>query len=773
MIARLIVRVARSSLRWLGIALIHVALFLVVHAWLRHGTHFLGWDAVFESWGDLVYGRKALASGALPLWNPHERGGYPFLADPQTGVLYPLNWIVYGAAWLFGDGYWLALLRPLIHYAVLATGMHALLGWLEMKAPARWFGGAAIVLAGRFAKSKDSAGLWSPVWLPWVMLAVYLCVRKPSLRSGVVLAVVTSFAFYSGYPPNVFRIYLAAAVIGVVLLHEAWQRTDRDWRHVGRVGTTVGIGALIAAALALPVAAATLDILPHTVRAGLQVRDVIDSAVRPYMWTELFFPRLFRFRSYGYPYAGMLTAFLAVLALARPNRIRIACLVVGAFFFLLGCGHRSPVLPFFVEYVPGFRLWRIPEQYLFVVNFAWVWLAASGLDDVLRADAEQRRRLARVLYGLTGVVFVCGFVAALIHMSLPRALEAAAELQGGPRHGTLTQIRIAWAGAGLALVCGALIHALLRDSRRWRVAAFALAIPVLAADLAHSLSRTYGISQPVPDTHRDALLADIELPPGARIADDWFFGWRVSARTGVSNMLGRDSTMVSARYRKFSRVAPEDYRLLAHSGVRYYAGRNGEKLRAQAKESVIVRQPGIYELTAAPYAWWTPDVELLDSSDAVFDRLRESQPGRTAYVSRGDVDPATAQRLESLGGNGAPVPAIVQYRGWNVINLEIEAPRAGLVVILESWFPGWQIRIDGKAARHLRAQYLFGATEVSAGHHRIEMRYRPTLVLIGLWIWVLTWIGLLVFALWSIWPLSVGRCRDAATGSNSPTSLPS
>src|SRR5690349_5643388 len=38
-----------------------------------------------------AYAASALAHGRLPLWNPLQFGGAPFLAEPGSGVFYPPN----------------------------------------------------------------------------------------------------------------------------------------------------------------------------------------------------------------------------------------------------------------------------------------------------------------------------------------------------------------------------------------------------------------------------------------------------------------------------------------------------------------------------------------------------------------------------------------------------------------------------------------------------------------------------------------------------------
>jgi len=50
---------------------------------------------------------------------------------------------------------------------------------------------------------------------------------------------------------------------------------------------------------------------------------------------------------------------------------------------------------------------------------------------------------------------------------------------------------------------------------------------------------------------------------------------------------------------------------------------------------------------------------------------------------------------------------------------------AGLVVLADAWFPGWDAWVDGRPVPILRAQYAFRAVAVPDGRHTIEFRYRP------------------------------------------------
>src|SRR5207249_2569133 len=51
-------------------------------------------DIASYSLPDRVQAARALRHFHLPLWDPFRLGGVPFLANPQTAVLYPPNWLL-------------------------------------------------------------------------------------------------------------------------------------------------------------------------------------------------------------------------------------------------------------------------------------------------------------------------------------------------------------------------------------------------------------------------------------------------------------------------------------------------------------------------------------------------------------------------------------------------------------------------------------------------------------------------------------------------------
>jgi len=52
----------------------------------------------------------------------------------------------------------------------------------------------------------------------------------------------------------------------------------------------------------------------------------------------------------------------------------------------------------------------------------------------------------------------------------------------------------------------------------------------------------------------------------------------------------------------------------------------------------------------------------------------------------------------------------------------------GMVIASETYFPGWQAKVDGKPAEIHEVYGALRGVVVPAGEHRIEMRYRPASV---------------------------------------------
>ena len=63
--------------------------------------------------------------------------------------------------------------------------------------------------------------------------------------------------------------------------------------------------------------------------------------------------------------------------------------------------------------------------------------------------------------------------------------------------------------------------------------------------------------------------------------------------------------------------------------------------------------------------------------------------------------------------------------GINEVTLSVEAEEPALVILTDSYYPGWTAYVDGVQKPIWRANSLFRAVEVPSGKHVLDFKYRP------------------------------------------------
>ena len=91
--------------------------------------------------------------------------------------------------------------------------------------------------------------------------------------------------------------------------------------------------------------------------------------------------------------------------------------------------------------------------------------------------------------------------------------------------------------------------------------------------------------------------------------------------------------------------------------------------------------------------------------------------------------------------------AQVVRRLHNQIEIDVTMTDNGFLFLSDVYYPGWNAYVDGEPAHIYQANYLFRAVELTKGNHKVEFRYEPQSLKIGLGISLLTVIFL---AAWMI-----------------------
>ena len=78
----------------------------------------------------------------------------------------------------------------------------------------------------------------------------------------------------------------------------------------------------------------------------------------------------------------------------------------------------------------------------------------------------------------------------------------------------------------------------------------------------------------------------------------------------------------------------------------------------------------------------------------------------------------------------ASVAQIVRYENETVL-IKASLSTPGILVLTDSYYPGWKVFVDGKEKKILQANHFFRGVELAAGDHVVEFKYEPLSFRIG------------------------------------------
>jgi hypothetical protein len=340
----------------------------------------------FVPWIEFV--RKELAAGRLPLWNPHQDGGRPLLANPMTALASPtlLPALVLGVE----QGWNLSLL---VRVLLAASAMYAFLRRQAISVPAAALGGILVAWSGQFVGWLVNPNAMTVAAAPLVLWAIDRVAREGRGRDVLALAGATALVVVGGHPET---------AVAVAVLAAAWLAARAPSADAaGRCVIAAVLGALLAAPILVPFA----EYLAHSEAGrGVGRADLVlpVSELRRFVWP-------------GAPTAtpvegaatvsvvGLLLAGTGAVASRRDRRVWALLAVVGG---ILAVSYANPLARAFAEATHAYG-----SRALIVLPVALGWLAATGLDCLFRLSSSDCPGRGRAALAWLATLVVAGELA--------------------------------------------------------------------------------------------------------------------------------------------------------------------------------------------------------------------------------------------------------------------------------------------------------------------------------------------------------------------------
>ncbi|HEX3798254.1 MAG TPA: hypothetical protein VH413_06085 [Verrucomicrobiae bacterium] len=670
------------------------------------------------------YHREVLWHGGIPLWNPYNECGLPFLAQWNTLTLYPLSlfYLIFPLSWSLG-------MFCLGHLFLGGMGMYFL--------ARRWTGNnfAASLAGALFAFNgltwqalmwpNNSAALG---WMPWVVLAVELAWREGG-RKIILAGLAGAMQMLAGAPEIILLTWLAAGAFWLVeIFHSKVPRKKIVWRFV--------LVILLVAALAAAQLFPFLDLLQHSQRDS----NYSDSnwAMPPTGWLNYLVP-LFRtffqkgiFSQYGQfwtasYFAGITTIALAGFAVWRARERRTWVLAaLAALSLLLSLGDKGVLYGVLRRVIPAMGFMRFPIKFVTLATFVLPLLAAVGLARFQNSrDAERDRERKRLWY--IGGILGAGITAVgLWTWAVP--MWPGAPLTVGKN----AAVRIIFLCASLACIVSLHRATELRWQRALRVGVIALCWFDVFTH-APNLSPAFDRSVYEPDSVRDFYKWDGELRPGVSRAMS-----SLAARRWISLHSVADP-MADVNGRRLGLFA--DFNLLDHAAKVdgfYSLDLREYSLVARLLDSTTNDFPKLEDFlcvsrmsnptnlvdwlpreTAMPFLTAGQSPAALDDEAALRGMLSANfNPRQIVFL-----EPAASGQIKAWPAKASVTPKSIEAEK---VVAEVTADAPTMFVVSQAFYHDWRAYVDGLPVRLWRANVAFQALEVPAGKHEVRLVYEDS-----------------------------------------------
>ena len=735
-------------------------------------NQFYGWRA---------YGFGEVRAGRLPLWNPYEFLGMPFVASLQSAMFYPTNWLC--AVLPLGRAINLGIILNLF-----LSGLFTYL-WAR-RFGLRWIG--AIVAAATYVFGAPQIlrifeGHWSflaPMpWIPCVLLCVEMLVCGGFQPLAIVFgAAAVAMEWFGGNPQYAFYGGIAAVLY---LGGRLWQRRELGARGAaGAIGGFVLIYALGSALAGVQLMPA-LELFSVSSRRGqLSYAWVRQYSFVPEGLLSFLVPDIFGtdvgVRFWGRwnlwetsPYVGVVAFGLALIALLRgrrgtaflPGCIALICLVLAmagdAVFFGL---------------LPGFDLFRAQARWLCPVSLFIGLLAGLGADGIAASAAEAEavpveaeKSIARpdgrgmwILACLAMLLILAGG-ALCSEVGFGRAawvrfMDAMFKVAPGERvylHDWTPPAEFklaAMRAAGLSMLRAGLflgaLAGLVRLTRRSPVkpAWVAGALLALVAIDAWTFGQRYLVTfDPRKDGLSQGAVEFLATRP------ELFRFWRggcgaLPACEGMTHHFASIEGVqpnAPARFRDvfWSFQGPAIYRqamdkkftsyfiydpqpALLMLNLRYIVVFPSQpKMEIEGLSTVYQdRQIRIDKLPDSwPRAWLVHRYGVVGNRKELLAALPSLNYEKIALL---EEEPGCAVEEPSAAEAALEIVRIERYEPAR-IDIKVQAAAPALLVLSDLFYPGWEATVDGRPAEILQANYVMRAVAIPPGAHEVRFLYRP------------------------------------------------
>ena len=711
----------------LSILILLLCLVIFLSPILFFGNNLYYSDFSFITYPIKSFLAQTLQSGALPFWTPLIDSGSPFMAAFHTGVFYPPSVI-----FLLPYSSLALSLFYTFHFIILTLSIYYLARSWKISQPAALCASLTALWSSFFLSSTMLSNWFlAVVWLPLVffLFQKFIIEKRPLYFIAATFALVCQTLAAS---PElcILTVLMLLAHCLIVIPHE--KLSISPYGRIAALAIMVTLALGVSALQLVP----TYKLVEHSLREGglsFEAHSYRSMAFR--QLTELILPDNFDAYFSGKGPGGRITTFfisiymgllpLIFLVVAIKFRTQKAIQFWLWIFFVgifLASGAHNPIYKWIYSWMPLMDLFRFPEKFFTLSAFSLIFLTGYALDRLVAATQKREIKLHSTLIPLIAVV-VMVVVAAIVRPEKSVTLSLVTLLVFG--------------GVYLLFYYGKL-------KTTWFYASVVL---ILGMDLA---AQGYKV---MPTVNNEFYQTSPKLLAGMKKKEEPFRVYTGRIQTQIFKGFPNEPSIQGGYYAAREHLYPyygmifgveypngilgiglelknpliwnerlmkssptQRIRILERSNVKYWI--DGDRPTQFSKNRPIILPDRLKVLRAPlPRAFLVSKMRLGKGSrllDTYYDKLFD--PLSEVLLN----EPVEFEPSPHFKGTVEEVT----YRP-NHVTVKTVQQGGGFLVLMDSYFPGWTVKVDGKEKPILRANHFYRAVQLDSGPHTLEFDFFP------------------------------------------------
>jgi hypothetical protein len=727
-----------------------------------------GQDVIAEIYPWRYFSVNQLKQGNIPFWNPYNFSGNPQMADFQTAIFYPLNFLYFllpfNISWTL-----LIMLQPLLAAFFMYLFLKKGVGLKDFPSV---IGGISFGFSSYMTVWMEYGNIGSTfLWLPLALLLTKYLSQKINLKSFLALVATLSISILAGYIQGIFYIYVLCFLYYLYLVFI--QKNLKGYKNHILFLISLGLPLLLTSFQILP----TLQLFAGSTRSAYSLIQIGKDLAPLQYWITIVFPDFFgnpATRNYWIDgtyiervmYPGVVILLFAIYAIFNKVKfVEKKFFLIVAPITLLIATNLPLVKYFYLIPIPVIST-TVPTRELSIFIFSLIVLGAIGLDFFLN-EKNFKKKFIFIFLGF--LVLVWGSVLCLVKLDP----ASSANLKISEHNLIIPSVIIL-----LTLL------AIFLKKVNFKISLILLTILVIF-DLFYFFNKITPFSPGVLTYPQTPIISYLQKNAG--INRYWGYGSAYIQANYQSvdqtfSPEGNDPLHVS-RYgelvassangqfpktppRPDANVAPgygdnglsTNYfrkRILDLLGIKYVL--NYEDMLDSWQEVDLDTFPKEqYNLVYKVFPWQVyenknalPRFFLTNKFMVVSNKLQALSDIYNQNINLRQTLILENNPNLSIDNNSTGTVKLISYKPNNVI-FETKSNGNSLLFLSDNYFSDWGVIIDGKQSKILIADYSFRAVAIPKGNHTVEFFYNPKQFKLGGIISLATLIMVLGYAIISV-----------------------